>query len=498
MDHVIGGLAPVLGFALSPGLPRIKALAYADDLILFASTPEGLQVLIDSAVGRLGECGLSINADKSRSHTLTAAAGRKLVKLESGRVYRVGNDMIGALSIDDTFEYLGVSFCPYGLVCDNVDLCESLERISKAPLKPQQKLEVLKTFFLPRFYHRLTFGVTRRLVLTALDVRIRSYVRKWLRLPHDALNVFIHTPVKFGGLGVPRLAKFVPYMREKRFLGVDDELEDLGLDDSLRELLFDFPSGLLPPHPFYSECSLLTAHFDGMVLASAGDVPASTAWVSRSSSSLSGRDWTQFIGLRAGALPTAVRLTRGRRDNLPLCRAACGVPESAAHVINHCPLVKNVVILRHHAVVKLLVASLRGLGMKCLREPTLRTVNGIYRPDVVAVKDRELFIIDVTIVSGDGSFLSASVAKKRRYGRKEVFAAASSVLGSQPARSVVIPVIMNYKGVWCPKSAMTLRRIGVSSRVLGWMTIRTLRGSCANFTTWQRAMITLMPVADPS
>lgn len=88
---------------------------------------------------------MSVNADKSRSLTLAAAAGRKLVRLDAGYRYRAGDEMIGAMSMDDSFEYLGVLFGCSGIVHDRIDLDESLERITRAPLKPQQRLELLRT-----------------------------------------------------------------------------------------------------------------------------------------------------------------------------------------------------------------------------------------------------------------------------------------------------------------------------------------------------------------
>lgn len=43
----------------------INAAAFADDLLLFAATPEGLQSLIETTAGYLAECGMTINPAKS-------------------------------------------------------------------------------------------------------------------------------------------------------------------------------------------------------------------------------------------------------------------------------------------------------------------------------------------------------------------------------------------------------------------------------------------------
>ncbi|MGR0243490.1 hypothetical protein ACUWC2_28800, partial [Klebsiella pneumoniae] len=73
---------------------------------------------------------------------------------------------------------------------------------------------------------------------------------------------------------IPRLLKFIPYLREKRFAALDDELENLGLDDSVRDNLHDFPSGQVPPRPSSSDFLKLVAHSDGKDLTHACEVPA--------------------------------------------------------------------------------------------------------------------------------------------------------------------------------------------------------------------------------
>jgi len=45
----------------------ISAAAFADDLLLFATIPEGLQLLINNVADYLANCGMTINAMKSMS-----------------------------------------------------------------------------------------------------------------------------------------------------------------------------------------------------------------------------------------------------------------------------------------------------------------------------------------------------------------------------------------------------------------------------------------------
>lgn len=78
MDHVLPGLPRSLGFPF--GGTKIRALAYADDLVLFATSPEGLRVLLDAVVEGLRDCGLELNPTKCRVLSLTAPGKRKVVQ----------------------------------------------------------------------------------------------------------------------------------------------------------------------------------------------------------------------------------------------------------------------------------------------------------------------------------------------------------------------------------------------------------------------------------
>lgn len=62
----------------------INAKAYADNLLLFASTQMGLQQMIDQVHKYLRDCGMSVNIDKSMTITIKAAPHEK--KNCSGRL----------------------------------------------------------------------------------------------------------------------------------------------------------------------------------------------------------------------------------------------------------------------------------------------------------------------------------------------------------------------------------------------------------------------------
>ncbi|EEC11282.1 reverse transcriptase, putative [Ixodes scapularis] len=101
-----------------------------------------------------------------------------------------------------------------------MELEELLERVKKAPLKPQQRLLVLRTYLLPRLFHRLILGPWSVGLLKKLDTKVRAALRSWLALPHDVPLGYFHAPVGEGGLGVVSLRASIPSMRLRRFEGL--------------------------------------------------------------------------------------------------------------------------------------------------------------------------------------------------------------------------------------------------------------------------------------
>lgn len=62
---------------------RINAMAYADDLVPFSTSPEDLKTLTAEAVEELDACGLRVNHSKCRTLTLFPAGKSKTMKQDN-------------------------------------------------------------------------------------------------------------------------------------------------------------------------------------------------------------------------------------------------------------------------------------------------------------------------------------------------------------------------------------------------------------------------------
>lgn len=478
MDRVLSGLPERVGFRIGTPGRRINAMAYADDMLLFASTEVGMRLLLMTAEASLADCGLGVNSAKSWSLSLIPSGRQKLIKVDTSAVFRLGGLELPAIGVADSFGYLGVRFGPSGVLEAEPCLLEKLDCIQRAPLKPQQNMEALRDFVLPGVFQELVLGRLKKTSLSRWDVSVRGHVRRWLHLPHDVPNTYIHAPFKYGGLGVAELSKLVPVWRRIRRERVmagwgEDEAEELG--DGVREF-GGFESVEAVRQAQKEE---LCGKVDGSDLKESEAVRASYSWKGLRAAALSGREYVQFVRLHAGCLPSATRTARGRCDQggSP-CWVGCQLPETVAHVIQLCPLTKGGRILRHHAVVRLLAGSFERRWFGVYREVVMGLDGACVRPDLIVTRGSRAWIVDVQIVSPGDCMGTINQAKIRKYDTPPIHEAARALTGKLDIG--VVAVTVTWKGIWCSRSARDLREMGVTKLVLEWITERVLRGSHMN------------------
>jgi len=83
------------------GGATISAAAFADDLLLFATTLEGLQLLINNVADYLANCDMTINAMKSMSIGIRASAHIKKTAVDPNVKFKCGNKPLPSLKRTD-------------------------------------------------------------------------------------------------------------------------------------------------------------------------------------------------------------------------------------------------------------------------------------------------------------------------------------------------------------------------------------------------------------
>ena len=121
------------------------------------------------------------------------------------------------LGTEGTIKYLGIQFSASGIKRDSgVKIEAQHSELKKAPLKPHQRMSILREHILPGAQHTLVLGDIRRATLRRLDQVVRAAVRGYLHLPKDAPSAFIHAHPTDGGLGIPELRFTIPLRRTQR------------------------------------------------------------------------------------------------------------------------------------------------------------------------------------------------------------------------------------------------------------------------------------------
>lgn len=148
IDALLKAAEPDIGLRVDT--VKIGALAYADDLVLLANNPEHLQKKLTALHWLLQSMGMSLNPRKSKGLTILKDRRSKCLVL-SPTCYQAGDGSIDPMRADEHLRYLGLDFTWKGRCTPKHTntLQGMLFELSKAPLKPYQRLDLLKTFASP-------------------------------------------------------------------------------------------------------------------------------------------------------------------------------------------------------------------------------------------------------------------------------------------------------------------------------------------------------------
>ena len=144
-------------------------------------------------------------------------------------IIKINHEHIKTISIDETYKYLGIPIGPIDNRNNNIvnNITTKLIYISKALLKPQQRIHLLKYHLISSILYQMVFTIMTLSSLKTIDRCFRSFVRRWMHLPKDTNLAVFHAPASFGGLSLPRLYLSIPVLRLNRIKSIksnDDPL----------------------------------------------------------------------------------------------------------------------------------------------------------------------------------------------------------------------------------------------------------------------------------
>ena len=202
MDWAFSSLDDHMGFSFG-GL-RVNNLGYADDVALLSDMRAGLRSQLGKFESHLLKGGLTISAGtegKSSSLSIVVDGEAKRWVVDQ-TPFLATNE--GVIPSPGEYRYLGIMLGVGGAkIRDSLqnELLQSLKNITRAPLKPHQRMVILKNFLMPKYLHELVLAPVGDGWLNWRDTTIRANLRQWLKLPKDTPRAFFHTGTGDGGLG---------------------------------------------------------------------------------------------------------------------------------------------------------------------------------------------------------------------------------------------------------------------------------------------------------
>ena len=472
---------------------RLNSMAYADDIIIISESKSGMEKLLKTTKDFFDQRSMKINVGKCFSLAFTTTVKDRAPYVIKSSSFKIDNKDIPATSYNDFFKYLGIRFDPNGKMTANInELNAMLERLRKAPLKPYQKIELLRNHLLPKFSHQLVLGRVTKGLLNNFDARIRNFVRETTDLPKDTPTAFFYARTNEGGLGIPCLLFTIPrsilrrmskmetsndpviieMVKTERFKVLENKCLFLLGKESREEGLKEANRDIFKRYLYDT--------IDGKPLATFEKNRKGQLWLSGTTSIVSGRNYRQLVKLRIGRLPTLENCNRGREADKK-CRRCKRVNETLQHVIQNCPFSHFQRIMRHNSIADLLKQKAEERGHQVLTEPQFRVDNRNLKPDLVIITPDEVAVVDVSIVT-EGMMFQHLAETRTLDGAWNFKADYYSCLEDSIRERFNKPVwfgalILSVRGVWCSKNDDTLRKLNIIWTNRELFTVRSMEQS---------------------
>lgn len=181
---------------------NLAAMAFADDMILLAQDRHTAIGQITSVYTELRKRGMALSIEKCFVFQYISRPKTWYIKDPE---LVVNGIPISYGEPHKAFRYLGASATPWkgliaGIELDTIQ--EIMDRVKTLPIKPMQKLTLLRTYLLPRYTYGLVMSPPPKETLKSIDTIIRSSVKKIMHLHETVNSAFLYTPRKQGGLGL--------------------------------------------------------------------------------------------------------------------------------------------------------------------------------------------------------------------------------------------------------------------------------------------------------
>lgn len=468
------------------GEHRVPALAYADDLVLLAETPYEAQKLLRLCQCFLAKRGMSINSAKCTSLTAFRVPHKKKLAIQSTSKYVIDGSLIPAITVAQSYKYLGAHYNFRGAITEETNITALLNRLSAAPLKPQQKLHIARTYLLPKYIHGLQNPTISLKKLEGVDAAVRFFVKRTLHLPVTTPNACLYATCRAGGLGIFGFRDRIPIIMRERMCSLRNSRDEhvsaaLWTEYSGKLLLklerWGLRRGTTTTSVKNHWTAVLEASSSGNGITEGKATRHSGNWICEPPQYWSGAEYVGALQLRTNTLPCLGGLQNAQQPlEAKKCRAGCGRVETVSHILQKCPAVHNARLQRHNHVVSLLARMASKKGWTVEEEPRIRDTNGLLRkPDLVLTRETSTILCEATVSwEGPDGLSAARQNKVATYGYPAFVEAMRS---RYPGKTLaMLPLIIGARGIWPPDNQALADTIGLTGSDIKQLVTATIKG----------------------
>ena len=438
IDELFTIIEDQFGYELE-GVGKTNARCFADDLALASGSRIGMGQLLRMTNDFLSARGLEVNAQKCVSIGLAKGYKGKKSKIVTEPTFSINGSSIPMLGYtENTTRYLGIQFSSLGAIDAKTILTkvrETLDKLEKVRLKPQAKIDLLRTHLGPRFVYPLIHTEVYPKLLHQLDICVRKTVKKILHLPTELSTEFFYLPIKEGGLQLSNLRDVVGFAKINLHKSIHTSgdavlkhllaLQAAAMNERfLHELgmngVFTATETRLRKDDIMKARRLTYSnkvHGAGFEVFST--CPITNRWLDGKCRTMTGKTYVRAIKLRTNALESKVTCTRGQ-DVDKTCSRCGKAQESLMHIAQYCEAIRGMRYRRHHNVCYRVATKLREKGYTVFSEVAFETTGertSTARPDLIAIKDGKALVLDITCVyeTSGAAFINTYGFKVNRY-----------------------------------------------------------------------------------
>ena len=480
VDPLLEQLEQMKGYVIDES-HSLSALAFADDLILLATTKDKAQNLLHHTESYLNDLGMRIAAEKCASFEIRSTKDSWYIA--NPDLCLSNGDKIPNSAADSSLCYLGGHISPWsGLRYNDLvaQLETTLERCRSAQLKPHQKLSLTTTHLIPHFLHKTVLATPPITTIRAMDQTIRNHVKVVLHLPMSTPNGLLYCSKRDGGLGIPKLETIVTSSALKQGITLlnsldpaihallkesklEQRLEGLAKHARLQWPILNFR--VIDSHKKRMKTEELKAwsqlRSKGKGVASFADDRNGNAWLYNPNLLKPSRFLTA-LRLRGGMTSDKVTMNKLVPQSNVKCRKCRACNETLAHILGQCVYTKSQRIRRHDEIRDYVSKKLASMKeVQIIEEALIPTPTGNLKPDLVVVNQGRVHVVDVTVRHEDTGYLDEG--HKSKVGK---YTPLLEILAEQlkVERGRVLPLVVGTRGCMPEATLDSLREININDR----------------------------------